>query len=71
MVALYNGFTHDASAHTSYLFIVKDRFYQLTAFRSSVQHDNLQRSLSVAAASVDSVLKNLTPVLERAAHYKR
>jgi len=26
MVALYNGFTHDASAHTSYLFIVKDRF---------------------------------------------
>jgi hypothetical protein len=53
MVALFHGFTHDASAHTSYLFIVKDRFYQLTAFRSSVQHDNLQRSLSVAAASVD------------------
>jgi len=27
MVALsINGFTHDASAHTSYLFIVKDRF---------------------------------------------
>jgi len=26
MVALYNGFTHDASAHTSYLFIFKDRF---------------------------------------------
>jgi hypothetical protein len=26
MVALYyHGFTHDASAHTSYLFIVKDR----------------------------------------------
>jgi hypothetical protein len=51
MVALFHGFTHDASAHTSYLYFVKDRFQSLMAFRSSVQHKNLQRLLSVAAAS--------------------
>jgi hypothetical protein len=40
MVALFHGFTHDASAHTSYLFIVKDLSPQSMAFRTSAQHKN-------------------------------
>ena len=42
--------THDASAHTSYLFIVKDLLTQLIAFRSSGQHSCLQLHLAVVAA---------------------
>jgi hypothetical protein len=40
MVALFHGFTHDASAHTSYLLLVKDLFRLSMAFRTSAQHKN-------------------------------
>jgi hypothetical protein len=69
MVALFHGFTHDASAHTSYLFIVKDRFRLPMAFRSSDQHENPAASPFGATAWLRPFFKNLTPVPERAGHY--
>jgi len=59
--------THDVSAHTSYLFIVKDRLTLLIAFRSSDQHNIAAAYLSVIAAPEDPISRISTPVLERAA----
>jgi len=53
--------THDVSAHTSYLFIVKDRLTLLIAFRSSDQHNIAAAYLSVIAAPEDPIFKNLHP----------
>ena len=69
MVALFHGFTHDASAHTSYLFIVKDLSPQSMAFRTSVQHKNPAASPFGCHRMVKTLFQNLTPVPERADHY--
>jgi hypothetical protein len=69
MVALFHGFTHDASAHTSYLLLVKELVPQSMAFRSSDQHKKPAASPFGATAWLRPFFKNLTPVPERADHY--
>jgi hypothetical protein len=68
MVALKSWLHHDASAHTSYLFIVKDRSFT-DAFRC--QSSTTKNSGGFLSGSPpDRLLFRIsTPVLERAAHY--
>jgi len=55
------AFTNDTSAHTSYLFIFKDRFIPDRISQISPAQKCCGVSLSVIAAPVDSRFKNLHP----------
>jgi len=69
MVALYNGFTHDDSAHTSYLFIVKDRFLTDRISQISPAQNRCSVSFRSSPHRQTLVSRISTPVLERAAYY--
>ena len=55
------AFTNDTSAHTSYLFIFKERFLPDRISQISPAQKCCGVSLSVIAAPVDSQIKNLHP----------